>query len=90
MAHPAVMFRKSYFEKVEGYRSEFRKNQDTMLWFDGFKSGCVFANIPDTVLYFRVTDSMLGKRRNGWEYAKFRNILCSTLSSLAKENTLSI
>ena len=72
MAHPAVMFRKSYFEKVEGYRSEFRKNQDTMLWFDGFKNGCVFANIPDTVLYFRVTNSMLGKRRNGWEYAKSR------------------
>lgn len=70
LAHPAVMFRARFFEKVEtGYRSEYRKNQDTMLWFDGFKNGCVFANLPDTVLYFRVNDDFYN-RRNGWKRAK--------------------
>lgn len=70
LAHPAVMFRASYFEKVvNGYRPEYRKNQDTMLWFDGFMNGCVFANLPDTVLHFRVNDDFYN-RRNGWKRAK--------------------
>lgn len=69
-AHPAVMFRASFFNKVPGYRNEYRKNQDTMLWFDGFMNGCVFANLPDTVLHFRVTDDFYKSRRGGWQRAK--------------------
>ena len=70
LAHPAVMFRPSYFEKVTGgYRPEYRKNQDTMLWFDGFMNGCVFANLPDVVLNFRVISDFY-KRRNGWKRAR--------------------
>ncbi len=70
LAHPAVMFRARYFEKViNGYRNEYRKNQDTMLWFDGFMNGCLFANLPDTVLCFRVNDDFYN-RRNGWKRAK--------------------
>ncbi len=68
--HPGAMFRRSFFEKVpNGYREEYRKNQDTMLWFDGFKNGCYFANIPNTVLFFRIADDFYG-RRNGWKRAK--------------------
>lgn len=69
LAHPATFFRKSYFDKAKGYRPEYRKNQDTMLWFDGFMNGCVFANLPDTVLYFRVASGFYG-RRNGWKRAR--------------------
>lgn len=70
LAHPAVMFRARYFEKVaSGYRNEYRKNQDTMLWYDGFINGCVFANLKDTVLHFRVNDDFYN-RRNGWKRAK--------------------
>lgn len=70
LAHPAVMFRASYFEKVpNGYRNEYRKNQDTMLWYDGFLNKCVFANLPVTVLHFRVNDDFYN-RRNGWKRAK--------------------
>lgn len=69
LAHPATLFRKRYFDKANGYRPEYRKNQDTMLWFDGFMNGCVFANLPQTVLYFRVTKYFYG-RRNGWKRAK--------------------
>lgn len=70
LAHPAVMFRARYFDKVpNGYRNEYRKNQDTMLWFDGFMNGCVFANLKDTVLHFRVNDDFYN-RRNGWKRAK--------------------
>lgn len=69
LAHPATFFRRSFFEKVEGYRPMYRKNQDTMLWFDGFMNGCTFANIPDTILYFRVAKDFYN-RRNGWTRAK--------------------
>lgn len=75
MAHPTVMFRRSFFDKVKGYRNEYRINQDTMIWLDGFLNGCIFANIPETVLYFRVDDSLFKGRRHGWKYAKrlFKN-----------------
>ena len=71
-AHPAVMFRKSFFDKLNGkkYRPEYRQNQDTMLWFDGLMAGTQQANIPDVVLKFRMTDTMFKKRRNGWAFSK--------------------
>lgn len=69
LAHPATFFRKRYFTKTNGYRPEYRKNQDTMLWFDGFMNGCVFANLSETVLYFRVANGFFS-RRNGWKRAK--------------------
>lgn len=71
-AHPAVMFRKSFFDKLAGlkYRPEYRQNQDTMLWYDGMMAGTQHANIPDVVLKFRMTDAMFKKRRNGWAFAK--------------------
>lgn len=71
-AHPAVMFRKSFFDKLNGkkYRPEYRQNQDTMLWFDGMMAGTQHANISDVVLNFRMTDTMFKKRRNGLAFAK--------------------
>ena len=77
LAHPATFFRKSYFDKVvkmkgklnTWYRPKYRKNQDTMLWFDGFMSGCVFANLSETVLKFRVAKDFYG-RRNGLARAR--------------------
>ncbi len=71
-AHPAVLFRKSFFDKLNGkkYRPEYRQNQDTMLWFDGMMVGTRHANISDVILKFRMTDTMFKKRRNGWAFAK--------------------
>lgn len=71
-AHPAVLFRKSFFDKLKGkkYRPEYRQNQDTMLWYDGMMAGTQHANIPDVVLKFRMTNAMFRKRRNGWAFAK--------------------
>lgn len=70
-AHPAVTFRKRFFEKAEcKYRPEYRQNQDTMLWVDGMKAGTRHANLKDVVLQFRFTDSLFKKRRNGWAFAK--------------------
>lgn len=83
-AHPAVMFRKSFFDKAGcKYRPEYRQNQDTMLWLDGMKAGTKHANLPGVVLRFRFTNSLFKKRRNGWAFAKKqlhdRNIINKTL-----------
>ncbi len=79
-AHPAVLFRKSFFDKLGGrkYRPEYRQNQDTMLWYDGMMAGTIHANISDVVLRFRITESLFKKRRNGWAFAKkqFKDRLC--------------
>lgn len=69
LAHPATFFRMRYFDKAKGYRPEYRKNQDTMLWYDGFQNGCMFANLSETVLLFRVASDFYS-RRNGWKRAK--------------------
>lgn len=71
-AHPAVLFRESFFDKLGGkkYRPEYRQNQDTMLWYDGMMVETQHANIPDVILNFRITDAMFKKRRNGWAFAK--------------------
>lgn len=78
MAHPAVLFRKRFFEKIGGlYRPEYRQNQDTLLWFDGLMHGVLMANIPDPVLCFRMSESLFRKRRNGYAFA--RKQLCDRL-----------
>lgn len=71
LAHPAVLFRYRYFEKAGClYRPEYRQNQDTLLWFDGLRKGCLMANIPDVVLNFRMTNDLFKKRRNGYAFAR--------------------
>ena len=83
-APPAVMFRKSFFDKAGcKYRPEYRQNQDTMLWLDGMKAGTKHANLQEVVLQFRFTNSLFKKRRNGWTFARKqlhdRNIINKTL-----------
>ena len=71
LAHPTVMFRRRYFEKTNCfYPTDFIRNEDTRLWHEGYKHGCVIANIHDVVLYFRTTDDMFKQRRNGNSFAK--------------------
>lgn len=66
VAHPAVMFRSSFFEKAGLYDPHYRKNQDTELWFRGFFHGCRFANLPSPGLEFRMSDEFFRLRRGGW------------------------
>lgn len=69
LAHPAVMFRASFFDKVTSYNANYKKNQDTELWYRAFKAGCKFGNLKDVVLTFRVSKDMY-KRRGGTKFAK--------------------
>ena len=69
LAHPAVMFRASFFDKVVSYNTNYKKNQDTELWYRAFKAGCKFGNLKDVVLSFRVSKDMY-KRRGGTKFAR--------------------
>lgn len=71
VAHPAVLIKQSYFDKAGClYRPDFRKNQDTMLWFDGLKKGVKIANLDEVVLNFRLNNDFFTTRRNGYAFAK--------------------
>ena len=64
-------YRREVFDKIgHCYRPEYRKNQDTMLWYDGLMHGVNIANLPNVVLKFRMTEALFKKRRNGWVFAK--------------------
>ncbi len=71
IAHPTVMFRKSYFKKTGClYPTEYERNEDTALWMEGFKHRAIMANLPDVLLNFRVTPAFFNQRRNGKAFAK--------------------
>jgi glycosyltransferase involved in cell wall biosynthesis len=70
LAHPAVLFRNTFFKKAGLYNKEYIKNQDTVLWLEGFKNGCKFANLEDIVLKFRMDSFFFRKRRGGFKRAK--------------------
>lgn len=68
LAHPAVVFRSSYFKKAGLYNPLHRTNQDTYMWMQGFVSGCRFANLDDVLLSFRRASDFY-ERRGGFERA---------------------
>ena len=69
-AHSAVLFRSRFFDRTGCFYRPSYRNEDTMLWFDGFKAGTQNANIKDVVLQYRVTDTLFRERRNGLAFAR--------------------
>ncbi|KDE62651.1 glycosyltransferase [Fusobacterium necrophorum] len=66
--HPSVMFKKSKVLKVGNYQEIFL-NEDSYLWARMLNSGCIFRNIEEPLVYFRISDDTY-KRRGGWKYIK--------------------
>lgn len=69
LIHPTVMFRRSYFEKAGLYPLDTYFGEDTIMWMQGFKNGCVFGNIDEYLFKFRLDDDFFDRRR-GWKHAK--------------------
>lgn len=67
MNHPVVMFRKHAVLKAGGYQ-HFPLFEDYYLWARMLKSGAIFYNIQESLLYFRSSPQMF-RRRGGWKYA---------------------
>lgn len=69
LIHPTVMFRRTFFDKAGLYPEDTYFAEDTMMWANGFASGCKFANISEYLLKFRL-DTNFFNRRRGWKHAK--------------------
>lgn len=70
MIHPSVMYRRTYFEKAGLYPEDAIMDEDSMMWALGFKNGCIFANLPEYLLKFRINSDFFN-RRGGWERSKW-------------------
>lgn len=66
--HPSVIFKKLKVLEAGSYKDLFF-NEDYYLWARMMVKGAKFANIPEPLVYFRVTDDTY-KRRGGWKYVK--------------------
>lgn len=65
--HPCVMFRRSKVLEAGNYQPCYLF-EDYDLWLRMYLNRCIFANLPDTILYMRVNE--MHKRRGGVKYAK--------------------
>ncbi len=54
LAQPAVMIRKSDFDKVGKYNDDFERCQDYELWCRFFDQGYKIANLPEKLIAYRV------------------------------------
>ena len=62
LAHPTVMMRREVVDKGYRYEDTLRMSEDLDLWLRLMNDGYKLANIPDTVLNYRVLDNFLEKR----------------------------
>ena len=61
--HPGIRMYYSYIH-YSYWIGRFRDfGEDTMMWANGFKSGCQFANLPEYLLKFRLDENFFNRRR---------------------------
>ena len=62
LAHPTIMMRREIVDKGYRYDETLKMSEDLDLWLRLMNDGYKLANIPDTVLNYRVMDNFLEKR----------------------------
>lgn len=62
LAHPTVMIRREVVDKGYRYDESLKMSEDLDLWLRLMNDGYKLANIPDTVLNYRVMGNFLEKR----------------------------
>lgn len=72
VAHPTVMFRRSFFDQGLRYSSKYYVCEDITLWYNALKNGKVICNIPDIILKFRRNNSTLKRRGRKKAFAEFK------------------
>lgn len=77
--HPTVLFTRSIFEKVGGYRN-FPCSQDLDLWLRMQECGCRFMMISDVLLKYRISSNSVSSKR--WFQ---QQITCDYIQKLAIE-----
>lgn len=62
LAHPTIMMRREIVDKGYRYDETLRMSEDLDFWLRLMNDGYKLANIPDTILNYRVMDNFLEKR----------------------------
>lgn len=68
ICQPSVILSKKAVENAGGYQDWYHA-EDYYLWIRMFLNGCKFANIPESLVYMRTTESQMN-RRGGFKYFK--------------------
>jgi glycosyltransferase involved in cell wall biosynthesis len=66
--HPSVIFKKSVWVKVNGYKTQLFP-EDYFFWLDARKHNLKFANLPLVLVHMRTNDNFY-RRRSGMMYLK--------------------
>lgn len=64
VAHPTVMFRRSIIEQNMFYDALFKKAEDLEYWLRLRNNGFKIANMPEYLLYFRISGDLAEKRNS--------------------------
>jgi len=62
--HPTALFRKRYFEKAGMYTDKYPLDEDSALWLEGMKHGCIFANLAEPKYTMFLTRSFFRRRKS--------------------------
>lgn len=82
--HMTVLLRKSILEQYGKYKTASESNlngfgEDYELWARLLQNGCTGANLPEVLVYARVTEDFFGRRRRGAQYLKNEYLLIKEL-----------
>ncbi len=81
IAHPSVMIRRSVFYNNQPYEQEYiAKAEDYELWCRLIRRGVLFANLPEFLLYYRVTPSQISQVYSQNLSNSSKEILCCNLN----------
>jgi hypothetical protein len=71
-AHPAVCFRKSFFEKEFKYSEKYRFNQDLALWYEALLNSIEISNLNDVILKLRTSNDFYKRRSYKRAFGEFK------------------
>lgn len=72
IGHPTCMFRRRIFDEGYRYSSRYHICEDVTMWYDLACGGKVINNLPDVVLHFRRSDSMMNRRSREKAWSEFK------------------
>ncbi len=73
IGHPTVMYRTERIRQVGGYPMDFHVAEDLALWLKCLAADLRFANLPEVLLHYRVTEAQATRKRYA-ELARLSNL----------------
>ena len=73
--HSTVCFRRSILEHGHRYNEYFKKSQDRVLWVDILKNKGVFEIMPEVLIEYRQSDTLMRKKLSNNQIHIFRPVM---------------